>query len=513
MKRIKIKSIYNTIPMIIIFIAILVIYYGQYENTIKVIKSEYSTKIKLIEQSIYNETKYTEIISKIAEKDILSKMELNSTIMVKEYKKNPYVLEWDLNNMKSKIDGMDIYIIDKNLKVIASSIEEEVGIDFNSLPDFAKRLRERLEGDKFESDTINFSIQEGELKKYSYIPTPDNKYLIELSVTIADEYPEMKDLNIIYLSRNLKDKYPFIENIKVYRFNKGKQYSHNLNTSNVLKETTSKDIISKEDRDAIIKKALQTNEAQQVMVKDKDNNDYRLKYIPYNAYYENNRLIWWKSYVIEILFNDKTMIGSIEHQRKLFLQSVAIISILYFSFSFLLVYLIQKKQEIVYQDHLTKLPNRKKFEEVLDYKIYEANRKNTKLAILFFDLDKFKKINDTYGHNVGDRVLQEVANRIKSKIPKDDIVSRLGGDEFTGIISNIKSQEEIVDIGEDMSDLFKTPLKIDYEEISIKSSIGISIYPDHGSTLEELILKADAAMYDAKQNQMRYKVYQEENVE
>lgn len=160
---------------------------------------------------------------------------------------------------------------------------------------------------------------------------------------------------------------------------------------------------------------------------------------------------------------------------------------------------------------MTKLPNRKKLEEVMKYKMLEADRKNSKIAVLFFDLDKFKEINDEYGHSFGDKVLQEVAKKINSQIRKDDIVARIGGDEFAGLISGINSQDEIIEIAERMADVFKEKLNIDSKEIYIKPSIGISIYPDQGKEIEELILKADKAMYEVKENDIRYKIYQEKN--
>lgn len=496
-------------PIITIFLVVVIIFYGQYANTVKVIESEYDAKIKLIEESIYNETKYTEILSKITERDISGKMEANSNILMDKYIQNPDILNWDLDKLKKQLDGMDIYILDKKTRVVASTIDKEIGLDLSALSDFSNHLKEILDGDRFVSDTLNFAVQDGELKKYSYIPTPDNRYLLELSVTITNLYPELRSLNVLYLSRNLRDKYPFVEDIKVYRFNRDEDYAHDLNTENVMDEGFGKDIIIQKDKDKIVRRAIESNEAQDIMVKDKESNEYRLKYIPYITYDSKNELSWWKSYVIEILFNDKITLDKIKHQRRLFIQSMTIISVLYFAFASLIIYLIRKKQELAYQDHLTKLPNRKRFEETLESMIVEANKKSTKLAILFFDLDKFKDINDTYGHNVGDRVLQEVANKIKSKTPKGDIVSRLGGDEFTAIISNIKQQEEIVNIGEIIMEIFKTPLQIDSEEITMKASIGISIYPDNGNTLEDLLLKADKAMYEAKEDKMGYKIYEE----
>lgn len=505
MKRNKLESKVYLIPMILIFIVVVISNYNNYDNTIDIIKSEYESKIKLIEQSIYNETKYTEMISEIVEKDAYSAMEKNSQLLVDEYKRDPNVLDWDLKEMKKQFDNMDIYILDKQLEVIASSIEDEIGLKFDELINFSKILKARLEGDKFESDTINFSIKEGELRKYSYMPTPDNKYLIELSVNIKDIHPELKNLNIVYLSQELIERYRFVEDIRVYKFNTYRQGSHELDTANT-ELTRDKEL--KQEKDKYVKRALETNQAQEQLFKDENNNLYRYKYIPYTLDHEGD-IAWWKSYVIEVLYNDQSMINKMSKQRKIFLQSITIISILYFGFAFIIIHLIHKNREIAYKDHLTKLPNRKKFEEIMKYKMFEADTRKTKIAVLFFDLDKFKSINDTYGHSFGDEVLKGVANRIKNEIRKEDIVSRLGGDEFTALISGLKLEAEIVEIGKRMSNIFETSLKIGSQEISIKASIGISIYPDHGDTVDQLILKADDAMYEAKVKQLGYKIYDE----
>lgn len=501
----KIKSKLYIIPMIIVFIFLIITYYKNYDNTIKIIKSEYDTKIELIEESIYNETKYTEILSKIAEKDIHTNMEKNSNVLVERYKEDPNILEWDFKEIRDQSEQMEIYILDEGLNIVASSSEDEIGLNFDNYPDFLELLKKRLKGNTFESDEINFSIEDNELKKFSYMPTPDNKYLIEFSVTINEMYPELKNLNIVYLAESLKDKYRFVEDIRVYRFNKGKEFSHELDTK---KKASEGSINSKEDRDKYVKKALETDKFQEQIVKDDSGNEYRLKYIPYTVYYENNKLTWWKSYVIEVLYNDEVFLDKMSYQKKLFLQNIISISILYSGFSFMLISWIEQNRKTSYQDHLTKLPNRKRLEEVMEYKILESNKEKVKFIILFFDLDKFKIINDSLGHNVGDKVLQEVGKRIKREIRKEDIVSRVGGDEFIALISKITSQEEVLDIANRMLEAFKPVFKIDSKEISLDISIGISIYPDHGDGIEELILKADKAMYKAKKAKLGYKVYE-----
>ena len=109
----KIKSKLYIIPIIIVFIFLIITYYKNYDNTIKIIKSEYDTKIELIEESIYNETKYTEILSKIAEKDIHTNMEKNSNVLVERYKEDPNILEWDFKEIRDQSEQMEIYILDE----------------------------------------------------------------------------------------------------------------------------------------------------------------------------------------------------------------------------------------------------------------------------------------------------------------------------------------------------------------------------------------------------------------
>lgn len=188
------------------------------------------------------------------------------------------------------------------------------------------------------------------------------------------------------------------------------------------------------------------------------------------------------------------------------------ISILYFGLTYMIIYLIGKNRDIANKDYLTKLPNRKKFEEVLEDKLLEANRKKSKVVILFLDLNKFKEINDKFGHGFGDEVLIKVGDRIRNTIPKKDIVSRIGGDEFVSLVSGIGSKEEIMKIASVVSDAFEAPFNINSIEVDIKPSIGISIYPDHGDQIAELILKADDAMYESKEKHIKYKIYKNENI-
>jgi diguanylate cyclase (GGDEF)-like protein/PAS domain S-box-containing protein len=152
-------------------------------------------------------------------------------------------------------------------------------------------------------------------------------------------------------------------------------------------------------------------------------------------------------------------------------------------------------------DALTALPNRHLFQDRLSQAIAAADRSQEKVALLYIDLDRFKYVNDTFGHQSGDLLLCQVAERLKSTVRKSDTVARLGGDEFSIIISQIdlSTLALIEKVANKILTSLSKPYRLDGNEAFISCSIGISIYPDNGATLEELIINSDSAMYKAKE--------------
>ncbi len=157
-----------------------------------------------------------------------------------------------------------------------------------------------------------------------------------------------------------------------------------------------------------------------------------------------------------------------------------------------------KLQFMARHDALTELPNRSYLIEHLNQLIEQASRNKQKFAVLFLDLDRFKNINDSLGHDTGDLLLIELANRISKLIRKDDIVARLGGDEFAVVLNNISEQSTIAAITQKLLDRLADTYCINDREFIITASIGISIFPDHGSDHQTLLKNADLAMYQAK---------------
>lgn len=182
----------------------------------------------------------------------------------------------------------------------------------------------------------------------------------------------------------------------------------------------------------------------------------------------------------------------------------------------------RRLHQLAYYDSLTGLPNRQSFYENLEKFISLAKRGNYQAGVMFIDLDRFKRINDTLGHHYGDKVLQEVAIRLKESVRESDFIARnyhidtfnnnelarLGGDEFTLFLSQIESPEETSAVTQRIIESLSKPIIIDNYELTVTPSIGIAMYPENGSTVHELMKHADIAMYQAKEDGRRtFKFY------
>lgn len=160
-----------------------------------------------------------------------------------------------------------------------------------------------------------------------------------------------------------------------------------------------------------------------------------------------------------------------------------------------------------YHDILTGLPNRALFKDRLELALTQAHRNKTELALGFFDLDRFKLINDTHGHIKGDELLQEVAVRLKQRLRQADTLARMGGDEFTVIIPGLRNRHDATRLIDKFLDCLRQPFLLDGHEIRVSASIGIAIFPSDGENMGDLLRHADIAMYQAKaagRNTMRF---------
>jgi len=180
----------------------------------------------------------------------------------------------------------------------------------------------------------------------------------------------------------------------------------------------------------------------------------------------------------------------------------------------------QEVQRLAYYDNLTNLPNRFLFQQKLEQAMISAKSTDTQLAILYLDLDDFKRVNDTFGHSMGDKLLNEVGQRLvhHTKIDTDDNstdicidIARMGGDEFTVTLSNVTNRAQVQTIAHRLIDVVSQPFCFDDHELYTSPSIGIAFYPQDGDTAQTLLKNADMAMYDAKKvGKQVYKIHSKE---
>ncbi len=194
----------------------------------------------------------------------------------------------------------------------------------------------------------------------------------------------------------------------------------------------------------------------------------------------------------------------IEHQPKVEIPKTNIVEISSLAHAFkemaqkILTY-VEELRRMAYFDHLTGLPNRTLLKDRIERAIRKARRNKLKVSVFFIDIDHFKTINDTLGHDFGDILLKQVANRLSGIFRESDTVARFGGDEFVAVVQDIKDIQDAVKVADQVLKLFETPFYVEKQEVFLSASIGIAVYPDNGETPSELIKNADIAMYKAKE--------------
>lgn len=245
------------------------------------------------------------------------------------------------------------------------------------------------------------------------------------------------------------------------------------------------------------RKMIVVNQARE----DKRTNEFTESYlVPNNIYSMLDAPIYYAGEIIGVVCHEFTnSVHKWSSQEQEFASAIASTASLSLE--------IQKRREMekelehqAYHDALTKLPNRSLFIDRLDQALKLAHRSKTILAVLFLDLDNFKKINDSLGHDTGDKVLIEIARRLNANLRVMDTIARLGGDEFTLIISDFEDTQFIHEVVLKLFNILQQPMIINEQELYATCSIGISIYPDDGETSEALLRNADSAMYKAKES-------------
>lgn len=205
--------------------------------------------------------------------------------------------------------------------------------------------------------------------------------------------------------------------------------------------------------------------------------------------HKDGHIGWIESMCVPIYDEDNTMIGALGINRDITDRVTE----------------AERLSRLAHYDQLTQIPNRYLLLERIDHLIVQCERSGNHFALLYIDLDKFKIINDTKGHAFGDKLLKEAVSRLSGCIRHSDTIARIGGDEFVVVLENTSSKDTIAVIAETLIDSLKKKFLIEGEAFVISCSIGVSIYPENGSTTDALLSYADKVMYKAKhQGEGRY---------
>jgi len=162
---------------------------------------------------------------------------------------------------------------------------------------------------------------------------------------------------------------------------------------------------------------------------------------------------------------------------------------------------------LAFHDPLTGLTNRRYFMEQINQAIESAKKESQMLAVMYIDIDKFKRINDSLGHDVGDQLLKQFAKRLKENVREEDILCRIGGDEFLVLLNSLKEKEGALEIVSSLHKAFQVPYLIDNKKIVATSSIGIAMFPEDGIDSKKLISRSDTALYLAKEQRNEFQFY------
>lgn len=154
---------------------------------------------------------------------------------------------------------------------------------------------------------------------------------------------------------------------------------------------------------------------------------------------------------------------------------------------------------LAHHDELTGLPNQRLFDDRLGVALAHSSREKSRLAVLYLDLDGFKAVNDSLGHGLGDRVLMELADRIRGTVRGEDTVARLGGDEFAVLLPLVTGAADAGRVVHKLLEALQAPFRFEEAEVAISASVGVGLFPEDGESAEALVKSADAAMYRAKQ--------------
>lgn len=417
-----------------------------------------------------------------------AKMKENSLYIANLYKNNPDFLKWDFKELFETMN-MDIYIIDESNTIIHSNLEGDIGLDFNACCEsLAQILDERRESGSFYADGMDLEQATGKVKKYSYMPTHDKKYVIELGYSLEDDII-FQEFNFIKEIENLVQTYDTINEINV------------LNIGGLAFGNFDRKL--PKDKREIFKQVLTTQQPAEISG-TWDDTAATYRYVPFTSEYDDGST---KHKVIEIVYDQEELESILNKHKQTFVYQLIVVLILATIISFLLSRWLSKPIYFAHHDGLTGLKNRAVFEEILRERLTQKGV----TALLMLDMDNFKLVNDRFGHDKGDFLLKKVSDtlqNIQRDSRKDMDAFRIGGDEFAVIVPST-SEKEVVKIAQSIIYSLRDMIEQmeELKDVNVTISIGISL-SETGIVPKKMYKQADMALYESKaKGKNQYYIY------
>lgn len=458
-----------------------VLTFFDYEKLKEQIRKTHQQGIEMAEETIIDSLATIDKMYHLFDDQTAEKMRKKSFELFELYETMPNFEQWDFQQLKKKY-GMDVYIINQSNTIIHSSDENDIGLDFNACcTDFANVLDERRESSEFTHDGIDLQQKSGNLKKYSYLPTSDHQYLIELGIDLQNDRI-FQQFDFAAKMNALKEANNTIHSIRIFN-SEGYLlvFGHEQSPPPRIDES----------HQFIFEEALKTGKPKEFKL-DKEKDVLTYRYVPYEA--DEIRGISTLR-VVEIVFSDVELLGILNMYRMEYIAQLIIIIITSIGLSFIIAQIVARPIYLAFHDSLTGLKNRESFKN----EVVTRLMKKEPITLMMIDLDNFKAVNDQLGHQEGDHVLKIAAKLIQESVGKEDLASRLGGDEFIIIFSK-KEKDEVQLIAADLVEKMKeTFLSLLDEQIEVSVSIGIA-HSTKEDTIDSLYEKADRALYRSKRN-------------
>lgn len=326
------------ISNLLVFGIICFLSYKGFKNVEKILYAEDMARREMTENAVYHAVKNVEDTSRVIDAYFSEQMMRFSERLAAEYEKNPDVMSWNLDELKKEGGDFDIYIIDENLVVVRTTFPPDKGLDFKRFKNFRALLEERLQGDSFVTDFIEPSYKTGRLMKYSYMPSPDHRYIFELSIDVGKKFPGLNILDFKTVVEGLLKKHPEVRDINIYKFNReGKPVME------ISQNRRSKGFVIPPENMKAVTDAVLYNELREV----KDQKSIlTYRYIPYNTYLASGEIDSWNSYLIEIIYDDKSLVKKIKKQRALLFSNLFLITLVFSVLVFILAYYLGRLEKV-----------------------------------------------------------------------------------------------------------------------------------------------------------------------